>query len=114
MPYISIETGAKLSQQDKQVIASGLGEIITAIPGKNMSNLMLGIRDDVFMAYAERDSRDCLHMHVLLRGAATIEQKDKVVADSCRLFEKISGIKADGIYVTFEELPNWGARGSYL
>lgn len=113
MPQIRITTGAKLSQQEKQEIASGLNEAITGIPEKSSANTMLSIQDDVFMAFADRESKACLHMHVLLRGKAAMDEKAKVTADACRLFERVLGLKADGVYVTFHELDNWGARGQY-
>lgn len=113
MPYIQITTGAKLSQRDKQEITAGMNEVITAIPGKNPANTMLSLKDDVFMVFGERESKDCLQMHILLYGKAALGEKAKVTADACKLFERVLGVKADGVYVTFQELDNWGAKGLY-
>lgn len=113
MPFITIQTGAALSHQQKQDLASGLAEAITVIPGKNAGNLMLAIHDGLFMAFGDKDGKKCLHMNVLMYKAAAKQEKDALVERCTALFGRVCGIEPGCVYITIEEMDNWGVGGKY-
>ena len=45
MPFISVKTSSKLTLQQKQELNRGIGQIISILPGKAESNVMIEISD---------------------------------------------------------------------
>lgn len=114
MPLVAIHTGATLSAETKQRIASDLGEAITVVPGKNAGNLMIAFHDGIDMVFAGAKTDKCMFIDIRLHGAASHEAKTALVDGMYALVMKATGLAANDIYMTVDEFPNWGAIGKYL
>lgn len=114
MPMITIQTGAVLSSEAKREILVGMVDAISAIEGKNADNTMVAVHDGAAMLFGDRAAGECLHMHVLLLGKASLEEKRSAAEKSFLVFEKAAGIKPDGVYITMQELEHWGEFGGYV
>lgn len=113
MPFVTIQTGAALSEQAKRELAAELGRLIAVIPGKHSGNLMLAIHDNVFMAYSDKDGKKCLNMNVQLYKPAGKADKDKLVEQCTALFGRVCDTPPDCVYFNIIELDNWGVGGIF-
>ena len=114
MPYINIQTGATLAADTRQTIFKALGEVITAIPGKNAGNLMISITDNADMVFAGENTTRCMYVGIQLHKAAGHEEKTKLIEACYKLFTGATGMDANDIYITIQEFENWGALGAWL
>lgn len=114
MPYITLNTGMKLTDSEKNAIITRMGDIITVIPNKNIDNMMLHILDEQYMVFAGKQTESCIFMQIQLHLPATHAQKSKLVEDTIAMLSEITKIPASNIYLNIEEYDNWGALGKYL
>lgn len=114
MPFITIQTGARLSEQQKKTLASRLGEIITVVPGKTFENLMLSIHDGVFMAFGPQPADKCMHLDILTYKESTFADLEKLVKLCTDLAGEVCGMPADNVYISIAGRENWGVGGKYI
>ncbi|MCC8116875.1 MAG: hypothetical protein LIP18_06955 [Planctomycetes bacterium] len=114
MPYLSITTGVALSPEQREAISREMAQLITVIPGKSVSNLMIGFHDKVPMVAAGQEGAQILFMDLKLYGTAEADQKKKFIEGSYEIFQRILGIPAERAYIALAEYPVFGARGMAL
>ena len=111
MPYINSTVNIKLTEQNKEIIKSKLGEIITEIPGKSEKALMVSFNDGQDL-YFRGDKKDkAAFVEIKIFGTAERKYKEAIVARVCSLFEEELLITKDNIYVIFDEVKDWGCNG---
>lgn len=111
MPYISITTSKSLGRERKDALKAALGSIISLIPRKDESKLMLSVSDGVSM-YFRGEEKDCAYVEVKLFGAAPLPDKERFAAEACRAVGQAFGIPAGDIFLTFHEFQSWGSNGA--
>lgn len=111
MPYINSKLTIKLSEQDKEVLKTKMGEIITEIPGKSEAWLMVSFNEDETIYFRGNKMEKAAFIEVKIAGTAEREHKNKVTNLLCSLFETQLSISKDSIYITFSEVEDWGWNG---
>lgn len=111
MPYINSKLTAKLSDQDKEVLRTKMGEIITEIPGKSEEWLMVSFNENETIYFRGEKMEKAAFIEVKIAGTAKREQKNKITNLLCNLFETQLSIPKDSIYITFSEIEDWGWNG---
>ncbi len=114
MPYIDINTTIKIEKQNRDNIKSGLGEIISIIPGKSESVLMIGFNQQIPMYYSGEEKEQCAFIEIKIHGSATPKQKQKVIENCFLLFEDSLDMKKEDIFITISEFPIWGFQGNMV
>ncbi len=111
MPYIATTTNARLTDGQRDAMKRRMGEAIRLLPGKSEQWLMLSWRDGTPMAFQGSDA-PCAICEVKLYGASSPEHYDRLTGALCAIVEQEAGVPAGRVYVTYQEIENWGFDGS--
>lgn len=111
MPFINSKITVKLDNKKEELLKSKLGEIITNIPGKSEEYLMVGFEDNYSLYFAGKKLEYGAFVNVKIFGKAKKEELEKITKDICALYEKELNISQDKIYITYDEVENWGFNG---
>ena len=112
MPYIDSKITTALSEQKKETLKSELGKIISLIPGKSESYLMIGFEDNYSLYFRGEKLTHGAFVEVKIFGSSPKPTLDKVTKAICELYHKELNIPPNCIYVKYEEVSNWGFNGS--
>ncbi len=112
MPFINSKVSVKLDSAKKEELKSALGKIIETIPGKSEAWLMVGFEDNYSLYFKGNNSAESAFIDVKLFGSASRETYNNLTSKICSLFNESLNIPKDRIYVTYEEVENWGYNGS--
>lgn len=111
MPFINSKVTVKLSEEKKEVLKSKLGKAIALIPGKSEQWLMVGFEDEYSLYFRGEACEKAAFVDIKIFGAASKEAYDALTKEVCAIFEEELGIPGDKLYVTYEEVHNWGYDG---
>ena len=111
MPYISLKTTKKVSDEKCVAIKSAFGKAIECFPGKNEAYLMVCIEDDKKLWFAGDDSKNSAVVDVQLLGAVNPSASNDMTAEICNILENELGISPARIYVKYEGYDDWGWNG---
>lgn len=111
MPFINSKVTVKLSENQKESLKAQLGQAITCIPGKSEGWLMVGIEDEYCLYFQGNQNAPAAFVEVKIFGHASAKDFDRMTAKICEIYEKELGIPQNRIYVTYEEVENWGWNG---
>ncbi len=107
MPFITVKTSAKLSEQVKLEIENKLTDSISILPGKTSNYFMCAVEDNISMMF-HGDKQPTAFVEVKIFGRSTREAYTDLTAEICEILEKSAGVAPDYCYVKFEEVENWG------
>ncbi len=107
MPFISVKTSAKLSEQVKLGIEQELTEAISLLPGKTPRYFMCAVEDNISMMF-HSDKAPTAFVEVKIFGRSTREAYTALTAEICDILRENAGVEPDFCYVKFEEVENWG------
>ena len=114
MPYINSKVTVKLSQEKEENIKKRMGQIISMIPGKSENWLMVGFEDEHALYFRGEKCEKAAFVEVKFFGGASSQVYDEMTAEICRVYGEELGIPADHIYVTYQEIADWGWNGGNL
>jgi hypothetical protein len=112
MPYISIAIGKKLEAPQRDKLKTELGRLITIIPGKTESGLIVHIQDSgvLYMGGAEVP---CAYIDLRVYTKTTEEAKKRFTRETCAYIAREFGIPIENQYLTIAEFENWGYDGEW-
>lgn len=111
MPFIDSKVTVKLNKEKENLLKTKLGEIITNIPGKSEEYLMIGFEDNYSLYFAGKELEYGAFVNVKIFGKAKKEELQNITKDICNLYERELNIPKDKIYITYDEVENWGFNG---
>lgn len=114
MPFIEVKTSVHLTEESKLELKSGLGEVITLIPGKSESALMVGLIGDYSLYFAGEPIDHGAYVELKMYKTASRESKSAVNDGICALLERVLAINQAQVYITFFEQPEWGFKGNLI
>lgn len=110
MPMITTITNVCVTEAQRAAMQKRMGDAISLLPGKSEAWLMLCWRDATPMAF-QGSNEPCALCEVKLYGAAAPEHYDRLTGALCRMVEEEIGVPAARVYVTYQEIENWGFNG---
>jgi phenylpyruvate tautomerase PptA (4-oxalocrotonate tautomerase family) len=110
MPYIQVNTSKKLNEQDKDAIKSKLGELISILPGKSESVLMVGVNDSDAM-YFGGEKKDLAFVDVRLFKESDFESKSRFTEAVFLFLKQKLGIAEENVFLSIGEYNTWGHNG---
>ena len=110
MPSITLKTSKKVTDEVKKDLKSQFGKMISILPGKSESWLMVDIEDGRDMWFKGSDS-PCAMVEICLFGSSSPENYEKLTAAVSSAVSSDLGISEDRIYVRYEETEYWGWNG---
>ena len=114
MPFIEVKTSAHLTDGKKIELKSGLGKVITLIPGKTESVLMVGLLGDYDLYFAGKNVENSAFVEVKMFKSTTRELKVEVNDSICELLKSTLSISPENVYITFFEQAEWGFKGKLI
>ncbi len=112
MPYINSKVNVALSEEDKEVLKTKLGDAISLIPGKTESWLMLGFEDECSLYFKGKCNTKIAFIEVKILGRASKRDYELLTAEISKIYKEVLGISQDKIYIKYEEAEHWGWNGT--
>lgn len=111
MPFINSKVSVKMTEGQKDSIKAKLGNAISLIPGKSESWLMVGFDDDYSLYFKGRKTDKLALVEVKIFQKADRSAYEKLTQAICNIYFEELDIPGDSIYITYEEVMNWGYNG---
>ena len=111
MPYISMRTSKKLSDAQKEAVKSGFGKLISIIPTKSESGLMVDISDSSTFFF-RGELADAAYINIKMLGTAERDVKEELTTEIFKMLNEATGLEIPNIYLSYGEYPVWGSRGT--
>lgn len=108
MPFIDSKISVKLSKDKEEILRKRLGKAIELIPGKSEEWLMLGFQDQYKLHFKGVEATHCAFINVKTFGNAEKEDFQKLTVEICKIFDEELKIPPDKIFITYDEVHNWG------
>lgn len=114
MPLITSVTPKALNDRTKEILKSGLADIMNKVAGKSESWLMIRFHENDTLYFRGAKVEDGAIIDIKLIGSLDTNQKKNLVKEICELYAKETYCNKENIYVTIEEYEgtNWGWNGS--
>jgi phenylpyruvate tautomerase PptA (4-oxalocrotonate tautomerase family) len=112
MPYIAINTTEKLPESKQETIKSEIGRLISLIPTKTESGLLIDFSGDHRFYRAGTLARAAF-IEIRLYRPSDFEAKKKFTEEVFSLLSRELGIEKDLMYLNIIELENWGSGGTF-
>ena len=111
MPFINSKISVKITNEEKDIIKTKLGEAIELIPGKSENWLMVGFEDEYSLYFKGEASEKIAFIEVKIFGSTRKEVYSKLTGEICSIYNEVLGIPKDKIYIKYEEVSDWGWNG---
>ncbi|MDP4145930.1 MAG: phenylpyruvate tautomerase MIF-related protein [Bacillota bacterium] len=111
MPYINSTVTVAVSEDAKENIKSRLGEVISEIPGKSESWLMVGFNENQTLYFRGERLEKAAFIEVKVYGQVERKYKERVAPMIFDVFEEELGIPRSCAYLTITEVEDWGWNG---
>ncbi|PJI07408.1 MULTISPECIES: phenylpyruvate tautomerase MIF-related protein [Clostridium] len=111
MPFINSTVTVKLNEAKKDKLKAEFGKLIEILPGKSESWLMIGFKDNYPLYFKGEKKDKAAFIEVKIYGGADKASKNKLTSEISSLIEKELSIPKDSIYITIEEISDWGWNG---
>jgi phenylpyruvate tautomerase PptA (4-oxalocrotonate tautomerase family) len=111
MPYISVTIGQKLEAAQKEKFVKELGRLITIIPGKAESDLIVKIDDGPL--YMGGEAAPSAYTDLRMYTPTTEEAKQRFTRELSAYIAKNFAIPVERQYLTIAEHNNWGYDGEW-
>jgi phenylpyruvate tautomerase PptA (4-oxalocrotonate tautomerase family) len=112
VPYISVTTGQKLEEAQKEKLKAGLGRLITIIPGKTEPDLVVHIQDSASL-YMGGGKAPCAYIDLRIYTKTGNEAKERFTREVFAFIADEFGIPPERQYLTIGEYENWGYDGKW-
>jgi phenylpyruvate tautomerase PptA (4-oxalocrotonate tautomerase family) len=110
MPFINVKTNTAVPRAGLEALKSGLGQAITAIPGKSEQWLMVGIEPECTLYFQGSDAPAAM-VEVSIFGSAADAAYNTLTGKICALLHEELSIAPNRIYVKYTEIEHWGWNG---
>ena len=112
MPFINAKVSVKMSEEQQESIKSKLGKAIEIIPGKSENWLMVGLEDSYTLYFKGEKFERMAFVEVKIFGRASKQSYEQLTHTICSIFKEELNIPSDKVYVTYQEIENWGWNGN--
>jgi phenylpyruvate tautomerase PptA (4-oxalocrotonate tautomerase family) len=111
MPYVSISVSKTLDDSQKDALKSGMGQVITMIPGKTEEVTMVRIEDGCALWKGGSALESGAFVEVRLYGKAPMADKQRFTEAAFSMLENKAGISPKETYLNILEMDSWGSGG---
>ena len=111
MPYIALNTSLEISETQKELIKTELGSLITIIPDKTESKLMIDFSESKTI-YKAGSKTSGVFIDLRLFHKSEFEAKKEFTEKTIEMINQKLDISKENIYLTIMEFDNWGSGGT--
>ena len=112
MPYISVNIGKKLFDEEKVKLMEVIASNISILPGETAKNTMINIIDGSNM-YINIKQKELVFVDIRVLGSFELEAKDELVAVLTKGIADVCNIPTESQYFNIAEMDGWGSRGHF-
>jgi phenylpyruvate tautomerase PptA (4-oxalocrotonate tautomerase family) len=113
MPYIAINTSLDVSETQREIIKTELGRLITIIPTKTESGLMIDFSDKKLF-YKAGNKVDGVFIDLRLFRNSDFDAKKKFTEELIEMIHQKINVSKENIYLTIMEFDSWGLNGTLV
>lgn len=113
MPYIRLSITRKLTPEQQKELASGLGEAINLIPGKDGRGLIVDLEDGKTMFVGGIPQENFVFADVRYYSKFEYHIKKKFTQAVLGVFNKVLDTQPEQAFLTITEYSNWGGFGDF-
>lgn len=114
MPYVNITTAKKLDDATKNRLYAKIGELMPALPGKNLDNTLVCLSGGADMFMRGKPNGGVFVSVQCYKQSPEANKKDF----SEKIYEALKEILElgpdDCVYMNFTEFETWAANGKYF
>lgn len=92
MPFILSHISSPVSKEQETRLKSGLGRVISLVPGKSEQYLLCGFEDNAHLYLRGDDSEPVAYIEAAIFGNESHAGYDEFTAEVCRLYSDVLGI----------------------
>lgn len=111
MPFIDSKISCSVTAEKQDQLKTALGKLISTIPGKSETFLMVGFDDEYPLYFGGKKLDKGAFVEVKIFGSASDDALDALTGKICSLYESELGIPQNCIYVKYEFVDHWGWNG---
>ena len=111
MPYISVNVGKTLSDEDKIKLMEVIASNISILPGETAKNTMINIIDGCNM-YINREQNNLAFVDIRVLGSFALEAKDELVVALTKGITDVCNIPTESQYFNIAEMDGWEAESN--
>lgn len=111
MPFIDSKVSCKVTPDKEEVLKAALGQLISTIPGKSETFLMVGFNDEYPLYFGGQKLDKGAFIEIKIFGSASDDALEALTGKVCALYEKELGIPQNHIYIKYEFVDHWGWNG---
>lgn len=112
MPYINVNVTNKMSPSKMLELKSGIGNIISRLPGKTEKVLMIDIVDEKRIFFGGDAQEKCAYVDVKLYGKFDLKVKADFTQGMFEVFNGVLDISKNHMFLTISEFDTWGTNGN--
>ncbi|WP_322184059.1 hypothetical protein [Neglectibacter caecimuris] len=105
MPFVDVRMSCAVTAEQESRLKAGLGEVISLIPGKSESSLMVQIAPECHMWFGGSEAGPIVMAKVSIYGRAPEGSFEKFGEAAVALFRQVLG--AEHVYVKLDETTDW-------
>ena len=111
MPYIDLKVTVDISDMQKESLKSGFGKTIRLASGKNESQLMVCIEDEMNIWLAGKKLEKGANVSIEYLGDIIAADLDKLSDSVYDLLACELDISPENVYIEYKPVYHWGAHG---
>ena len=111
MPFFHMTTNTELDLATRAELKSAFGKIVSDIPGKSETWLMVGFTAERGALYFAGSDAPCAIVEISAYGRIPTAAYDPLTRDVTAAIVKHTAIPAERIYVKYTEIQHWGLGG---
>lgn len=112
MPYICVNTPAKMSDSQKVELKTRIGEKISIINGKVEARLMVQVNDECDLFFAGEQSDEIAFVEIRLFRQAEFCEKQKFIETVFDILNDMMSINKAKSFMSVTEHLEWGSNGT--
>ena len=113
MPYLDIRSSKPIDGPTRNTLQLEIGKIMPVIPGKNVSNTLICISDNLTM-YKDTQPIEAVFVDVRMYKCSPEEDKKEFVKLITPILADTLKIPPANVQLNFIEQKNWAVNGDYF
>ena len=114
MPFVRAKVSCGITEEQEILLKSRIGRAIGQIPGKSEAYLLLSFEDNCRMWLRGEKDPPAAYIEAAIFGNVDHRGFDRFAREATEAFSEVLGIRADRIYIQFEDISSWSVGGQFL
>ena len=114
MPFIKVKTSCQISKEQEITLKSRMGKAIELVPGKSEEYLLLEFEDNSRLWLRGENTEPIAYIEAAIFGNESHAGYPAFTAKVSEIFFDVLGIRAENLYIKYEDISAWSVGGQYI